>query len=131
MEDSVEHDAPRLDRSTILAYDRTRLSYQRTLLSWVRTGTSLITFGFAMYSFHRVATGDEPRSYLIGPHQVALMMVSIGLVALLLATLEYRHNIRILSAEYPDIPQSLLPAMVALLISTLGMLTLIVMIFRQ
>ena len=44
-------------------------------------------------------------------------LVSIGLVALLLATFEYRHNIRMLSTQYPDIRRSPLPAAVALLIS--------------
>jgi putative membrane protein len=46
--DHIDQSVPKLDRNTILSYDRTRLSYQRTMLSWVRTGTSLITFGFAI-----------------------------------------------------------------------------------
>jgi putative membrane protein len=129
--DHIEHDVPRPDRSTILAYDRTRLSYQRTMLSWVRTGTSLITFGFAIYNFHRIVTGDRPSNQLIGPHEFALLMVGIGLVALLLATFEYRHNMRVLSAQYAELPRSPLPTAVALLISVLGVLALIVMIFRR
>ena len=71
MADRFEHDAPRLDRNTILSYDRTRLSYQRTMLAWVRTGTSLIGFGVAIYNFHRM-TGGQLGSYLIGPHEFAL-----------------------------------------------------------
>ena len=126
----IERDAPKLDRNTILSYDRTRLSYQRTMLSWVRTGTSLITFGFAIYNFHRIATGDQASSHVIGPHEFALMMVGIGLVAVLLATFEYRQNIRMLSTQYPEILPSPLPAAVALLISALGVLALTVMIFR-
>ena len=130
MADHIEHDAPRLDRNTMLSYDRTRLSYERTMLSWVRTGTSLITFGFAIYSFHRITSRDTS-SYLIGSHQFGLLMVTIGFVALLLATLEYGRNVRVLSTQYTDIPQSRLPAALGLLISNLGILALIVMIFRQ
>ena len=130
MADHIEHDAPRLDRNTMLSYDRTRLSYERTMLSWVRTGTSLITFGFAIYSFHRITSRDAS-SYLIGSHQFALIMVIIGLVALFLATFDYRQNIRILRTQYPDLPRSRLPSAIGLLISALGVLALIVMVFRQ
>jgi putative membrane protein len=115
----------------MLAYDRTRLAYQRTLLAWVRTATALITFGFAIYNFHRIVTGDHPSSRLIGPHEFALIMVGIGLVALLLAMIEYGRDVRALSAQYPEIPRSPLPGAVALLVSVLGLLALILIIFRQ
>ena len=131
MADHVEQSTPRFDRSTILAYDRTRLAYQRTMLSWVRTGTSLITFGFAIYNFHRFTSGDQPGNRLIGPHEFGLIMVGIGLVALLLAMLEYRRDIRTLTTQYPEIPRSSLPGAVALMISVLGFLALMVMIFRK
>ena len=130
MVDHNVQDAIKLDRNTILSYDRTRLSYERTMLAWVRTATSLITFGFAIYSFHRITTRDQS-SYVIGSHQFGLMMVIIGFVALLLATFDYRHNIRVLSTQYPDLPRSRLPAALGLLISALGVLALIVMVFRQ
>jgi len=128
--DRFEHDAPRLDRNTILSYDRTRLSYQRTMLAWVRTGTSLIGFGVAIYNFHRM-TGGQLGSYLIGPHEFALAMIGTGLVTLLLATIEYRRDIRLLSAHFADIPRSPLPALVALLVSILGIMGLILIIFRK
>jgi putative membrane protein len=129
--DHVDRSTPKFDRSTILAYDRTRLAYQRAMLSWVRTGTSLITFGFAIYNFHRFTSGDEPSNRLIGPHEFGLIMVAIGLVALLLAMLEYRRDIRALTTQYPEILRSSLPGSVALMISVLGLLALMVMIFRK
>jgi hypothetical protein len=58
-------------------------------------------------------------------------MVGIGLVALLLAMLEYRRDIRTLTTQYPEIPRSSLPGAVALMISVLGFLALMVMIFRK
>src|SRR5262249_29990127 len=100
----------------------TRLGYQRTMLSWVRTATALITFGFAVYNFHRIAVGDHPSGRLIGPHEFALIVVATGLVALLLAMIEYRRDVRALSTQYPDIRWSPLPGGVALLVSVLGLL---------
>lgn len=100
------------------------------MLAWVRTGTSLIGFGVAIYNFHRM-TGGQLGSYLIGPHEFALAMVGTGLVTLLLATIEYRRDIRLLSAQYADIPRSPLPALVAFSVSILGIMGLILIIFRK
>ena len=58
------------------------------------------------------------------------MLVSIGLVSLLLATLEHRQNIRALGAPYAGKQRSL-AVLVAALISILGILALVAMIFRQ
>jgi hypothetical protein len=59
------------------------------------------------------------------------MMVSIGLVALLLAMIEYRRNMRTLRIQFREIHWSPLPGAVALLISVLGLLALISIILRQ
>jgi len=57
-------------------------------------------------------------------------MISIGLLSLLLATLEHRRDLHALRAQYPDIPRSL-AKVVAALIAVLGMLALIAVLFRQ
>jgi putative membrane protein len=121
-----ENEEPRLDRSMVLNYDRTRLSYDRTLLSWVRTGTSLITFGFAVYNFRRVinVNADDSREF-------GFVLVAVGLFALLLAAFEYRRAIRVLFAQCPGLPRSRLPITVALLVSVLGILSLVVILARR
>lgn len=115
-----------VSRSTILGYDRTRLAYDRTLLAWVRTGTSLITFGFAVYNFRRVIATPSAETF-----EFAFVLVAIGLVALLLAAFEYRHDIRTLLAQCSEMPQSRLPTRVALLVSVLGICALAVMVIRR
>jgi uncharacterized membrane protein YidH (DUF202 family) len=57
-------------------------------------------------------------------------MLSIGLVSLLLATIEFRQNIRALGAESEHNQRSL-AVMVAALVSILGFVALFLMIFRQ
>jgi len=113
-------------RTTVLAYDRTRLAYERTLLAWVRTGTSLITFGFAIYNFRRVISTPAPDSL-----EFAFVLVAIGLIALLIAALESRRDLRALGARCPGMPRSRLPLAVALSVSGLGMLALVVMLVRR
>jgi putative membrane protein len=121
----------RFDRSTELAFARTRAAYERTMMSWIRTATSLITFGFSIYKFFQLEGPERGRqSRLIGPREFALMLVSVGLISLLLATLEHRRNIRALGAEYAGEQRSL-AVLVAALISILGITALLAMIFRQ
>lgn len=131
MADQTAQSAASLDLSTTLAIERTRASYERTMMSWIRTATSLITFGFSVYKFFQIeAPAGGQRNRLIGPREFALMLVSIGLVSLVLATLEYRRNIRILGTQYGSSRRSLAVVMAAL-ISLLGIAAMIAMILRQ
>lgn len=120
------------DASTRLAVDRTRLSYERTLMAWIRTATSLITFGFSIYKFFQIelATSVSRTEHLIGPREFALLMISIGLLSLLMATMQHRRDLHALRAQYPEIPPSL-AKVVAALIAILGLLALIAVLFRQ
>jgi putative membrane protein len=131
MTEQTAQSAPRLDTATKLAFDRTRVAYERTMMAWIRTATSLITFGFSVYKFFQIeapAGGQQKR--LIGPRGFAFALVSIGLLSLILATLEYRQNIRTLGAQYARNQRSL-AMLVAALMSMLGLLALLAMIFRQ
>lgn len=117
-----------IDVSTILAYARTRAAYERTMMSWITTATSLITFGFSVYKFfqfERPTNGSQDR--LVGPREFALALVSLGLFSLVLATLEYRQNIRMLGEESGGRVRSLAVVMAAL-IAALGLAALVVMI---
>jgi putative membrane protein len=118
--------------ATLLAVDRTRLAYERTLMAWIRTATSLITFGFSIYKFFQIedANGASKTGRLIGPREFAFLMIVIGLVSLLMATLEHRRNLRALRAEYPGTQRSLATVLAAL-ISILGLAALLAVIFRQ
>ena len=131
MTEQTPQSAPALDVSTRLAFDRTRVAYERTMMAWIRTATSLITFGFSIYKFFQIeaqAPGQQHR--LIGPRGFAFTLVSIGLFSLILATLEHRRNIRTLGAQYAGQLRSL-AVLVAGLISILGVLALVAIIFRQ
>jgi putative membrane protein len=120
------------DANTRLAVDRTRLAYERTLMAWTRTAMSLITFGFSIYKFFQIELDSNPSKSggLIGPREFALLMIITGLVSLCLATWEHRRDLRALNAEYPGVPRSL-ATILAGLISILGLVALIAVIFRE
>jgi putative membrane protein len=132
MTEQTEVIAKKLDPTTQLAVDRTRLSYERTLMSWIRTATTLITFGFTIYKFFQIELAREAArsERLIGPSEFALLMIVIGLVSLLMATLEHRRDLNALNAEYPGGRRSLARVLAAL-ISILGLLALVMVLFRQ
>lgn len=102
------------------------------MMAWIRTATSLITFGFTIYKFFQLERppGDE-RKHLIGPREFAIALVAIGLLALMLATLENRQNLKTLRTEYTDTPPRSLSGLVAAAISLLGIVALTLMVFRQ
>jgi putative membrane protein len=116
-----------------LAVDRTRLAYDRTMLSWVRTAIALITFGFSIQQFFRIASkGTVERTGFIGPHEFGMSMIVMGLLALLLATLEHRSAIHALKAQYPETESYAtthrsLAGVLAALVSILGLLALLSM----
>jgi inner membrane protein YidH len=131
MAEQTPRSAPALDDSTRLAFERTHNSYENTMMSWIRTATSLITFGFSIYKLFQIeAPIAKSRNYLIGPREFAIALVCIGLLSLVLATLENRRNIRALGAQYAGRQRSL-SVLVAALLSLLGIIALLAMIFRE
>ena len=121
-----------LDNSTKLAAERTRLAYERTLMAWLRTGVSMITFGFTIYKFfdefHQTQQVYRP-SGMFGARGFGFVMISIGLVMVLVATVQHVMTVRKLRAQYVDVPYSL-AAVFAFLVSALGILALIDIVFR-
>jgi putative membrane protein len=118
--------------ATQLAFDRTRLAFERTTMAWVRTATSLITFGFSVYKFFQMEAGREMPGRLIGPREFALMMISIGIFSLVIATVQHWHSLRSLREHAPHmhIVRSL-AVLVGALMSVLGVLALIAVILRR
>jgi putative membrane protein len=121
-----------MDVGTRLAVDRTRLAHERTLMAWVRTAVSMITFGFTIYKFFQfeldgrgLRAGD-----LLGPRGFAMSMIAIGLLALLVSTIQHRQALRGLRAEYAGAVPRSLATVVAGLFAALGLGALVVVILR-
>jgi putative membrane protein len=131
--DGEGHSVP--DASTMLAVERTLLAHERTLLAWIRTAISLISFGFTIQQFFRVARATEPPDgRFLGPQEFGLLMMITGLLALVLAVLQHRFDIRALQSRYP--PEAGYPSILsrarymAALIAILGIIGLMSMALR-
>jgi|SRR6516162_5169257 putative membrane protein len=116
--------------STHLAVDRTWLAHERTLMAWVRTATSMISFGFTIYKFFQFeASRGAPIAHgLVSPRDFALIMVSIGLVALVMATIAHRKEVRGLAQELDG--RRSRAQIVAALVSVFGLVVLFSAIFH-
>jgi putative membrane protein len=120
-----------LPASTSLALARTRLAYERTLMAWIRTAVSLISFGFTIYKFFQYLHEDEPvrNASLLGSRGFALLMITIGIIALAFASLEHHRSLQTLRQKFGEFPRSL-AAVVAGLIGILGLLGLVAVLLR-
>lgn len=121
-----------MDTATRLALDRTRLAHERTLMAWVRTAVSMITFGFTVYKFFEFELQGRPRidHSLLGPRGFALMMIAIGVLALLVSTIQHRSSLRALRVDYGDVGPPSVATLVAGLFAVLGLIALVSVILR-
>ena len=120
------------NEATDLARERTWLAHERTLMAWVRTATSLISFGFTIYKFFDYMQADRPTGVrgVISPRGYAAMMIGAGLVALALASVQHARYMERLrkaggSAQYS------MATVIGILVSLMGIATLIAVIFHQ
>ena len=120
-----------MDINTKLAFERTNLAHERTLMAWVRTATSLITFGFTIYKFFQLEKGQivGVQHQVIGPRHFAMLMIAVGILSLVIATIEHLQHVVSMRKEHIETRRSL-AAWVAGLISLLGLLALAAVIFR-
>jgi putative membrane protein len=118
--------------TTDLAVDRTRLAHERTLMAWVRTSVSLISFGFTIYKFFQYMRdqGQPIQERAFGPRRFAIFLIAIGLISLALATIQHRHDMKTMRANYANIPYSM-ATIVAGLVAILGVVTFVAVVFRQ
>jgi putative membrane protein len=122
-----------LDTGTALAVDRTRLAYERTLMAWVRTATSLISFGFTIYKFFEFDAGKgsvpPASSHLLTPRHFGMIMISTGIIALALATVDHYRNEKRMREQYGESHRSV-SLVVAAIVSGMGILALIAALFN-
>jgi putative membrane protein len=119
--------------STQLAVERTLLAHERTLMAWVRTAASLISFGFTIYKFFegmQEAGRVQGTTHLLGSRNFALLMISIGLAALVMATIQHRQETKKLKMQY-KVKYRSVATWVAGLIALLGSLGLLAVLLRE
>jgi putative membrane protein len=116
--------------ATQLAGERTYLAHDRTLMAWTRTSASLTSFGFALYKFFEGSLAERTQRHPLGYRTFSLAMIGIGVVVLILATLQHRRDTKELEDEFRLKPRYL-ATITAALIGGLGALGLAAVLLRQ
>ncbi len=99
-------------------------------MAWIRTATSLITFGFSVYKFFELEmkrTLEVPGG--IGSRGFGLALIGVGLLSLLLGTLEHGRDLRALARDYAGMPRSS-SRWIAIVIAVLGLVALVAVVVR-
>jgi putative membrane protein len=124
---------PHAGKPVDLGYERTRLAADRTLMAWIRTSVSMISFGFSIYKFFQylletnLAAGQLKHS---APRNFGVALVILGMILLALAIVEYFLFLRDLSRETGQKYPISTALIAAILLSVIGILVLINLLFR-
>ena len=110
-----------------LALQRTVMAADRTLMAWTRTALSLISFGFTIFKFLQYTQeegGIGRRLAHTGPRNLGMAMISMGVIFLFLACIQFWLELRRLQ---PDRRRSVwrLPLVAALILALIGILALL------
>ena len=120
---SMERTDMSVDR-TEMAVERTAMAAGRTLMAWIRTALSMISFGFTIYKFLQAAVEGKANSVmqLMGPRRLGLFLIALGVISVVLGSIEYYHTIqrlnRMSATNYKAINFSFI---VGILIGLLGL----------
>jgi putative membrane protein len=85
-----------------LALQRTVMAVDRTLMAWTRTALSLISFGFTIFKFLQYAKQEGGQAQKLaesGPRNLGMVMISMGVVFLCLACIQFWRELRRLSPD--------------------------------
>ena len=100
-------------------------------MAWVRTALALISFGFSIAKFFEfLHERQSEHAPLFGPHIVGIAMISMGIVALVVADFQHRRALKLLREQCPSLPLSL-AGLTGVLLGMLGVLALLGAIFRN
>jgi putative membrane protein len=107
--------------SVDLAARRTMMAAERTLMAWIRTSLAMITFGFTIGRLRDALSSAEVHLFrrTTDVAGVAYFLVVIGTLALILAAIEYRIDIGMVSQQVQRGPS--VAFIVAILLSLLGL----------
>ena len=111
-----------------LARERTLLAADRTLMAWIRTTLSMISFGFTIYKFLQAIYETEKSALRVnGPRNLALALISLGVVSLAIACIQYWHEVRLM---YPARKPFTLTLVVAGFVALIGTVALMNVLFH-
>jgi putative membrane protein len=116
--------------NTHLAARRTAMAAERTLMAWIRTSMAMISFGFTIGRLGDALSSAKVNLFgrMTDVTGVAYFLVIIGTLALIMAVLEYRIDIRLVSQQARRPSMTII---IAILLSLLGVVVFADLVTRM
>jgi len=111
------------DERTELAKTRTREAADRTLIAWIRRSLSFIAFGFG------IAALGQTLERTVLARILGVGFVAVALLAVAVATVQYRQELKIIASDYrykPSLPLGIISGVAIFLIGLFAVVGIII-----
>jgi uncharacterized membrane protein YidH (DUF202 family) len=114
-----------------LGLERMRIAVEKLQLARVKVTITFIALGFACYKifYARIEAGKQPVLDFPNGRDIAIFLIFVGLVILLLATVQHRKRLANLEIQYESMPYSL-SSLVSYIVLVLSFSLLLTVILR-
>jgi len=115
----------------LLSLERLRLATERSQLASIRAALTLIALGFAAYKvfYARMEAGEAPVLQFGNGRDIGILTISIGLILMVLSTLQHHKSRVKLKEMYPEAQYSV-STVLSYLILLLSAVLLTTVLFR-
>ena len=89
--------------------EKYRIILERLQLNWLQWNVTCLLLGFGVYRFYysRIITGADPIGTTLNGWHIGVVMISVGTVSLLAATIQHKSNVTKLKLQLEAMQYSL------------------------
>jgi uncharacterized membrane protein YidH (DUF202 family) len=111
--------------------EKYRIVLERLQLNWLQWNITCMLLGFGIYKFYysRVISGADPIGTFINGWHIGIVLISLGLVSLLAATIQHKTNVTKLKLQFEAMQYSI-SLRVSYFILLFSVFMLLVVIFK-
>lgn len=114
-----------------LNLEKYRIVLERLQMNWLQWNITCMLLGFGIYKFYysRVISGADPIGGSINGWHIGIVMISVGLVSLIAATIQHKTNVTKLKLQFEAMQYSI-SLRVSYFILVFSVFMLLVVIFK-
>ena len=111
--------------------EKYRIILERLQLNWLQWNVTCLLLGFGVYRFYysRMITGADPIGIFVNGWHIGIVMISVGTVSLLAATIQHKANVTKLKLQLEAMQYSL-SLRVSYFMLVFSLFMLLVVIFK-